>query len=123
MGVLIWLNKPGTGQIIGLVWNVLAGVHNCFVSLKEWYANNKKGLSEDIKLKRKEMDPLVEQMANFNKGITSFTSRALRVTESQVREVEGMRVHERDIKDEMKRNLQVMQSMYERLLNGFMEAS
>ncbi|KAI9173708.1 hypothetical protein LWI28_005170 [Acer negundo] len=66
------------------------------------------------------MDPPVEQMVNFNKGMTFFTSR---VTESQVGEAEGTRVQEGDIDDVMKSNLQVMQATYEKLLNGFMEAS
>ncbi|KAI9176957.1 hypothetical protein LWI28_009203 [Acer negundo] len=70
-----------------------------------------------------EMDPLTAQMVNFNKGMTSFTSRTSRITKSQVREAEGMRVQEEDIKDEMNRNLQVIQATYKKLLNGFMEAS
>ncbi|KAI9165953.1 hypothetical protein LWI28_023561 [Acer negundo] len=69
------------------------------------------------------MDPLAEQMENFNKGMASFTLRASRVTKSQVRDVEGTRVQEGGIEDDMKRNLQVMQATYEKLLNGFMEAS
>ncbi|KAI9182598.1 hypothetical protein LWI28_027044 [Acer negundo] len=62
-------------------------------------------------------------MENYNKGMASFTSRASRVTESQVREADGTRVQEGDINDEMKRNLQVMQAMYEKLLKGLKEAS
>ncbi|KAI9194875.1 hypothetical protein LWI28_009852 [Acer negundo] len=69
------------------------------------------------------MDPLAEQMANFNKGMSSFTLRASRVMESHVKEAEGTRVQEGDIDNEMKSNLQVMQATYEKLLNGFMEAS
>ncbi|KAI9159748.1 hypothetical protein LWI28_001538 [Acer negundo] len=62
-------------------------------------------------------------MENFNKGMALFTLRASRVTESQLREAEGMRVQEGVIEDEMKRNLQVIQVTYEKLLNGFVEAS
>ncbi|KAI9153369.1 hypothetical protein LWI28_010317 [Acer negundo] len=69
------------------------------------------------------MDPLMEQMANFNKGMASFASRASRVTKSHVREAKGTRVQEGDINDEMKSNFQVMQATYEKLLHGFMEAS
>ncbi|KAK1591427.1 hypothetical protein Q3G72_007628 [Acer saccharum] len=69
------------------------------------------------------MDPLAEQMAKFSKGMASFASRALRVTECQAGKVEGMKVQEGSIEDETKRNLQVAQAAYEKLLNGFMEAS
>ncbi|KAI9157276.1 hypothetical protein LWI28_019684 [Acer negundo] len=69
------------------------------------------------------MGPLAKEMEIFNKGMASFTLRASRVPQSQVREADGTRVQEGDIEDDMKRNLQAMQATYEKLLNGFMEAS
>ncbi|KAK1564621.1 hypothetical protein Q3G72_007259 [Acer saccharum] len=69
------------------------------------------------------MDSLAIQMANFNEGMVSFASRASTVTEDHSREDKEIGLKEGDLGDEMKRNLQQTQTTYERLLNGFMEAS
>ena len=70
-----------------------------------------------------EMDSLAEQMANFNREMTTFATRTSRGVEKQVRVPEEVEFHEEGMEDEMRRNLQETQATCEKLLNGFMDAS
>ena len=73
--------------------------------------------------KFQEMDSLAEQMANFNREMTTFATRTSRGVERQERVLEEVEFHEEGMEDEMRRNLQETQATYEKLLNGFMDAS
>ena len=73
--------------------------------------------------KFQEMDSLAEQMEAFTREMATFATRSSRGTEREVREPEEVEFHEEGIEDEMRRNLHETQATYERLLNGFMEAS
>jgi hypothetical protein len=69
------------------------------------------------------MDSLAEQMEKFTREMTTFATRSSREEESEVRAPEEVEFHEEGIEDEMRRNLHETQATYEKLLNGFMEAS
>ena len=52
-----------------------------------------------------DMDSLAEQMANFNRGMTTFATRTSRGVEKQVRVPEEVEFHEESMENEMRRNL------------------